>query len=305
MNCEEINKEALCYLSEQNWEKAQYLFYTNAKKNPSHNSFNNLGYYLITEGLLCKSGAYRNANKLGLEYLFKAAKLKESQINSFAIATAYDDQTRTADSAKRNNLYELISEYLRKALKAGYSDEIEYNLLRTESLLNPNRIRLVEEARTLVNRYISEESVRLYFELLRLNGLKEEAIECITRYREYLEDLDVLMFYSRYEMYEEGFLLCEDVLKNYSIDEFAASAIIECCVNTLRFSEAKGYAIKIQEAKDEAKYLVKDNWQKEVLIYLNTSSAYRRTKISEYKSIPPFVINICCYFGCETHSTSW
>lgn len=84
----EINKKALLELDSGNWKEAQKLFFENAKNNPSHETLNNLGYYLCTEGLTCVNGKVRDAGILGMNYLIKASKMKNSVKNFCAIATA-------------------------------------------------------------------------------------------------------------------------------------------------------------------------------------------------------------------------
>ena len=74
MTAKEINQAALENLKKQDWQSAQKLFFENARKNPSHKTYNNLGVFLITEGLTCRNGTSRNATKLGLKYLLKAAE---------------------------------------------------------------------------------------------------------------------------------------------------------------------------------------------------------------------------------------
>ena len=72
---EKKNQEALQALEDLNYSVAQACFFENAKRVPCHETFNNLGYYLITEGLWCKNNNARNALALGLKYLLKALLL--------------------------------------------------------------------------------------------------------------------------------------------------------------------------------------------------------------------------------------
>ena len=76
MNYIDTNERALNLLSKENFIQAQKLFFKNAKSTQSHETYNNLGWYLYTEGLECKNGKVRNAEKLGLHYLLKAKKNK-------------------------------------------------------------------------------------------------------------------------------------------------------------------------------------------------------------------------------------
>ena len=73
-------------LSKQDFAGAQKLFFDNARTAPSHETYNNLGYFLCTEGLECRSGKTRYAGKLGFSYLLKAEKLKCTSVNQSNIA---------------------------------------------------------------------------------------------------------------------------------------------------------------------------------------------------------------------------
>ena len=61
MTAKEINAKALNFLDKQEWKKAQDLFFKNAKENPSHQTYNNLGFFLIIEGLICSNGKVRKS----------------------------------------------------------------------------------------------------------------------------------------------------------------------------------------------------------------------------------------------------
>ena len=47
VDAQRTNQAALDALAKQNFAEAQALFFENARKNPSYQTFNNLGYYLI------------------------------------------------------------------------------------------------------------------------------------------------------------------------------------------------------------------------------------------------------------------
>ena len=89
MDANVMNERALKCLIEGNFEEAQKLFFENAKKNPSHETYNNLGNFLIDEGLLCKNGRVRNAQKLGVKYLFKALEIRRTFITLCALAKSF------------------------------------------------------------------------------------------------------------------------------------------------------------------------------------------------------------------------
>lgn len=304
MTSNNINKKALNSLLEQNWEEAQKLFFENAKRNPSHETYNNLGNYLIEEGLICKNGYVRNAQKLGLKYLLKAAELKESSTNLCAISKAYNCELQTATKTQRYKLYKQTLDCLKRALTIKYSDEIQYNYIRILCLIDVNQESLLEKSRSLVANYVCQESVLLYFELLRVHSLLDEGLRCIEKYRQYLTEIDLLMFFVKFGLYEKAYCLCDTVCKEFSIDKYIASAIIECCIHTQHFDEAMSYAQYIQEIEDDIECPTENKWYKKIFINMDSSDNKRQKLINDYLAIPPFV-ETCCYYGCSLDGTDW
>ena len=300
MTAKEINQAALENLKKQDWQSAQKLFFENARKNPSHKTYNNLGVFLITEGLTCRNGTSRNATKLGL----KAAETEDTEINLCALVMALDYELRTAKTSDKDRVCRQSFEYLTKSLEIEYSYENQYNLLRLLCLINQSEFDILERVRNFVKKFPFKESACLYLELLRINEYREEGLRCIEDYKEYLDDLDLLMFYARVGLFQEGYALCDIVLREFAADKFIASAIIECCVNTNHLFEARRYAKKIEDMEESVIYCGKEKWCKHVFSSLNTSTEYRKEKIIDYSSVPP-MIDRCCYFGCPIHNVDW
>ena len=304
MTAQQINGKALDNLSSQHWMNAQKLFFMNMKKHPSHQTYNNLGYYLISEGLICKNGKTRNALKHGMKYLFKASKMETSVINMCAIVKAIDYQLRTAKEDEKSPLYAYACSCLKKAISIECSNTLQYNYLRFSYLLEPHNENILLEIRNLVHKFTSVETVSLYLELLCDNFLIDEGLECIETYGDFLDEVDLLMFYAKFGLYEKGYVLCETICNVYNIDARIASAIIECCVNTFHLQEAKKYAEQIEEMEKEKQHINKENWCQYAFGNTESSTNYRKIKIAEYKYIPP-VIDRCCYFGCNLHDIHW
>ncbi len=298
----EINSKALNELEKLNFAEAQKLFFKNARKYPSYQTYNNLGYYLISEGLLCKNGETKNAITLGVKYLLKSSEMCFSETNVRAIVRAIDFKLRKATRNERNLLYTYAREILRKALSIQYSDELQYNYLSFCCLSEPQNESILQDARKLVKRYKNTESVELYFELLRINSLKDEGLWCIANYGNYLDEVDLLMFYTKFEMYEKAYELCESVYNRFVTDKFISSAIIESCVHTKHFEEAKSFALQISDSEKDSE--ANNKWYKSTFDNLHTASAYRKKQIEAYKFFPS-IIHRCGYFGCERHRTAW
>lgn len=293
----EINRQALDFLDKQEWLKAQILLFENAKKHPSYQTYNNLGYYLISEGLIRKNGKVRNALILGLNYLKKSANIKKTSINCFATIQSTDYLLR-CKKANKNELCKYVCESLKQSLSLEYSYEIHYNYLRFLYIWQPDNNEILYEIRRIVKNKAFEESVSLYFELTRRKGLIEEALEIIRKFPQYLDEIDLLMFYTKFEMYEKGYALCETVFNSYSLNEFIVSAMVQCCVFVKDFELAEKYSIE---------FLNNSFLNKKSRSYIKTmlsSPNGRKKTISEYKHIPPAIIK-CSYFGCPQHNTEW
>lgn len=297
----EINKKALDCLSKQNWIEAQFYFFENAQQHPSYQTYNNLGYYLISEGLTCKNGKTRNALNLGINYLIKSVDIKKTPVNLSAIVKSIDYQLR-AGKTKKASLYSYACNCLKESLNLEFSYETMYNYLRFLYLADPENENLLEGIRDTVQHYESQETVSLYFEILKTKGLIEEAIECIDKYKAFLDDVDLLMFYSKMKQYEEGYKLCDSIYNFYSADKFIFSAIIECCIGTSNVDKASKYINDFFEDLED--HSSKKQWSKYVFRDIEKTTYYRRRLILRYKYTPP-IVDRCCYFGCPVHMTDW
>ncbi|MBR2344096.1 MAG: hypothetical protein IKA64_07575 [Clostridia bacterium] len=305
MTAKEINEKALLCLERQNWREAQRLLFFNAKRSPSHQTYNNLGYYLITEGLECSNGKVRNALKLGVKYLKKAAELGTTVLNINALVEAVEYELRSADEKESGALYEYARSLTQKALSIEYSNELQYNFLRYSYLLNPCDGAILSQARALIKSFVCDSSVSLYLGLLLENGLSDEGLECIEKFSGLLDKADLLMLYTRLGLYNNGYELCKSVFEEYAIDKFLASAIMECSIATKHFEEAGRYAKQMIEQEQEINRSKKGEKHRDFIFHNSKEAAdSRKSLIRSYKIIPP-AINTCCYFGCPMHNTKW
>ena len=299
-----INKNALAFLKKQNWQKAQQLLFYNSKKNPSHQTYNNLGYYLITEGLLIKSGRTRNAFELGKKYLMKAYELERTVVNINALVKMIEFQSLSASIEEKIYLHSSARNLLKEAIQIKYSDVLQYNLLRFEYFLNPGDKYLFPQTVDLLQNYACPESALLLLGILWEKNFYDEGVKYIGQYGHLIDKIDLLMSYSKLGLYKEGCELSESIIPFYDLDDFVLSAIIECYVNTQHFSEAKKLLLVVKDRKKESNDQEKNNFFDVIFENLSSSDIRRRNKINNYFINPPF-IDSCCYFGCELHQTDW
>lgn len=300
----EMNQMALDLLDSQSFASAQRLFFQNALKHPCHQTYNNLGVFLFTEGFTCFRKKTFSGHKFGLYFLRKASALKESQINLCAIAKAYDDSLLRVAQHKRSQIYRSAFECLDRARQLEHSNIITYNYLRSKYLLGIKDDSLSVEAEKLLGKYLCTESASLYFGLLQLNANLNGSLACIKRYREYLSDVDLLMFYSKFGLYGKGYELCATVVNDYFPDGNIFSAVTECCVNSSHHEELSAFSTQIFEIVND---IGTPSYKKKLsaeLCELKHSAEKRKELIRCYLPSVPFV-DLCYYFGCETHNTPW
>lgn len=304
MEAIEINKKALNMLSLQKHKDAQKLFIYNALKHPSHQTYNNLGVFLITEGLSCTGRTGFFSHELGLICLKLAKLFSCSQINLCSLAKAYDNIAAIASPKRKRRLYSRACLYLKQALGIKYSDTIMYNVLRLCCLIDPKSMTLLHDIQKLMDHFICDESVSLYLKILQENSSQERVLDCISRYSEYLDDTELLMFYAKSKLYEKGFQLSKTVLDNYFPDGFISAAIIECCINTLNTDRIPLFLQQISDTIDNIQPVSYRRKLAALLDELSLSADNRQKLIASYSSLQPF-LDSCYYFGCDSHNTTW
>lgn len=303
MIAKEINQKAMDALRRQNFAEAQHLFFENAKRNPSHKTYNNLGYYLISEGLECKGGKVRNALKLGIKYLNKASEMDFSVTNVCSKVDAINLMLEDAKNEEKVALYQEAYDLLKKALEIDYSDELQHNMLRFSYLINPYNKENIEKAKQLTERNSSYEIVSLYFYMLLANSLVKEGNDCIEKFGHILDSADMLLFYAKTSQYEKGCALYKTVIEEFCIDEPIASAIVECLINSGNHEDAKTFTSTLKNEIKENQFLTQISLR---IIEKNSpsSSEYRKNIINSFCDSSPYFTK-CCYFGCEMHNNPW
>ena len=292
-----INAKALHELHKQNWKEAQILLFENSKKNPCHETFNNLGYYLCSEGLECKNGKVRNADVLGMKYLLKANKIKKTVVNLCAIATAIELKI---PYAKNDSFFTPYNAYkfLDEAVKIQYLNEVEYNRLRFLYMHNNKSLEVLDGLEKLVENYKSKESISFYLHVLSShNLLKESHLLC---YNDYIYPLDSLFLYYSCKQYKKCIDLIENMKTEFAFEKLQNAIAIESFIELSQFKNAKSYAKFIQDMEPE--YQKGDKELRKIFEDLEKTSPIRQNIILNYNYYPAYIMP-CCYFGCKLHNT--
>ena len=297
MKSYENNSEALAFLSQQKWEDAQRKMFENAKNNPCYQTFNNLGHFLITEGLTCKNGRTRNAFKIGIGYLKKSANIKKTSTNAYALISALNVKKQCQQDCKE--LEEYIYQYLEQILENEHSLTLKYNYLCLSYRLGKFSTNSIEALRSIVKEQTFSEATSLYLYVLQENGCTEESFELIKQHQAFLDEFDLFVIYLRLKRYEEAYSLCDKIYEFYSLNELLIVAIIECCIKNNDFLKAQKYSKLFFDKTSKDK-----EYRAFVLSKSKKSEAYRNNIISNYK-FEPSLIESCGYFGCTSHRTDW
>jgi len=266
---------------------AQCAFFENARRYPSHETYNNIGYFLITEGFFYKSGSSRCGLSSGKKYLFEAASLRTSEKNTHAIIKALD-YGRAGDNNREKLLRQGIS-LLERALAVQYSDSLTYELIRYSYLLCPKDEGLSSRAQALIKDNPYPELISLYLEILRKNRMAKEGEEVIKKYNP--TAAEQLLFYSTVGDYSQGYELSGRVLAEGAVNAALASAIIECCLACGKRDEAIAFAGKIAKGEDTA-----GDSALSAALAVPANPSEERRNILESCINPPPALNIYCYF---------
>lgn len=299
VNAQKTNQGVMEALARQKFGRAQKLFFENARKNPSYQTFNNLGYYLITEGLECKNGKVRNAYRLGFSYLLKSRASHPSFTNSCAIAFALSHFAEGAVQGESHGEEDLYAAVL-DALSLGYSDTMQYNLLRLQFGMKREGEDFLSQVRELASRFPCEESASLYLEAARTLGRIEEGMRCLRVYGDLIDAPTRLLFLASVKEYEAGYSLSQEVAQ-WCLRSVDIASIVECCLQTDRQNRIGELLSKdrLAPAREDAEH---SRLVDQLLDPYHTEA--RRSMMKQHREIPPF-LSPCCFFGCPSHQTDW
>lgn len=305
MDIYEYNQAALEALSRGNFSKAQELFFENAKKNPCHGTYNNLGYYLCTEGLECRNGKVRNADLLGMRYLLKAKRLCKTFINLSNIATAIHLRLggELKDSVNPNDIYSLQHAYvcLKEAVLLHSSDETEYNILRFLYLLDNDTTAIINSLERLITKIPCQDSINFYLYLLCKASCFEKCLRVLEEYRYLLDEMDLLTYFCLCGKYEEGANLYDDnICSKFYFGEEHSAMMLECLVRSEHKKQAAFFIDFVKKQEASLGYPSKKKWINEIPNDQVKLLQYTNTVISSYRYIPQYRMP-CGYFGCKEH----
>ena len=304
MNAFERNEKALDILSKGKFLQAQQLFFENARMAPSHETYNNLGWYLFTEGLECKNGKVRNAEKLGTYYLQKAESIRHTSVNLNNIAYVMEIQRNLAycqTGVESRDICRAAYEYTEKALQLKYSNEAEYNRLRFLYLCDSRSTEVLSGLEKLSGQFDEPDCIEFLLNVLCIHARLHECLERLAQYRDKLDELCLMSLYCICGEYEKGAGLCGRIYEKYALRPVDIAMLADCLIRSGQPEKALTLKQAWQEdAAPETKKAAQAFCREADRIF--DSAAYRAELIQGYRFRPP-VIPLCGYFGCKRHGT--
>ena len=300
MNYIDLNKQALEALYKGNFTLAQNLFYENAKSLPSHETYNNLGWYLYTEGLCCKNDKVRNAEKLAMHYLLKAKSLKLTSINLNNIANVLEGQrnyTCCGTGVENVELSYAAYQNTDLAVTLKYSDEAEYNRLRFLYLCDMQNVDVLLGLKVLIEKFNDIDCIEFWLNVLCIHEQFDECLKTVEQYQKDFNEMSLFLIYYLCGEYKKASDFIEDVIKKFSLHFVHKAMIIDCL-------EKSGNSQKVIDVKCllTSEYIDDNKKVPKELNQLFDNENYRTELTKSYRYKPPF-ITLCGYFGCRKHQT--
>ena len=300
----EVNDCALKLLSKGSFAQAQKLLFENAKSNPSHETYNNLGWYLFTEGLECKNGKVRNAEKLGMFYLSKAEKIKYTSVNLGNMASAMErqrDYIYCQTGVDHSDLCRSAYRYMDQAVKLKYSNEAEYDRLRFLYLCDSRNPEVLSGLKKLSAKFADADCIEFLLHVLCIHARFQECLELIPQYQDHLDEMCLMSVYCLCGEFEKGADLCDRIYEKFVLTPDDTAMLADCLISSGQSEKA----MKLKHALKEDVPTENKKAAREICCRIDRifeSSEYRAKLIQGYQFRPPFMA-LCGYFGCKLHAT--
>ncbi len=298
------NQKALGFLSKGNFKEAQILFFNNAKQFKNHEAYNNLGVYLCNEGLECKNGKVRNADKLGFLYLLKAQKSKTTSVNLNNIANEIYKQgiRHSSPDAEIIETYRTAYKYLNVANHINYSDETEYNRLVFCYLIDPNNTEVLDKMTELALKTKDEDSIEFWLHTLCKHSMFIECLDNIKNFENKLDEVCLMILYYLCGEYGKAALFFESICEKFYLDAAQIAFLVDCLTKKNQSYKLLDYKMHMLNTMCPDEQSV----AKQFISIINKvfdNENYRAELITRY-SFRPKLKKVCGYFGCKTHKTS-
>lgn len=300
----ERNQRALVLLSKGRFVEAQKMFFENARRFPSHETYHNLGYYLYSEGITCKNGKTRNADKLAMQYLLKAEQMKITAVNQSALAEKCEKQRNSEFCKTRINNPAICYEgwqRLECAVRLRYTPEAEYNRLRFWYFCDWHNSGILDGAKRLLEKYQTADYAEFMLQLLCLHLDYQTCLTLIPQYRNLLDELGLLTLYCQCGEFAAGVELVDAVDKKFSVHDSEVAMMAECLIRTGQEARAKILREDRIEFLEDTPHAQTTNWKWKTNQIFD-SPEYRAKQIQAFRYCPPFE-GMCAFFGCPIHGT--
>lgn len=289
------NRNTLLLLTEGKWAETQRNLYANLRRTPCHETINNLGFFLATEGKITRQGKSRSAINCGLLYLSLARCLKKTLKNTAAIANVLILKERKYSIKFYKRIYSLLEGA--EDEKISYS--LRYNLLAS-CFVSGSPVD-VDKFWECFQKKQSSESLFLLLCVLATHEDKDTCISLLERYSSLIDIYDQVSLYYICGRIDAVILKVPELLDNYLLDEDITYIIFDSYLQ--------------RNLRDDAllfvKYVLSQYVQNEIRIkpfkfrsFLYHPSRHLKTVYSHIKHfrLKPSLISMCGYFDCPVHT---
>ena len=285
---DEINRKALVALEKGEFDVAQQLLRINLKNNPSHLSYNNLGFFYVDNGMTLEDGRCINASKIGMRYLKKASELDVSYKNCMAIGMM----------SRFDNAYKIMEKAFEKALSCKEDYAAYYNLGST--YIKENTIEKAVDAFIKAFEFAKNENDRYATALALLHlSQKNKKIDSniYLKYLDYAgeekridDEVAVLYFMGRQDLIISNYI---EAIEEEYCEMPVIAMIVDAFLVAGKQTALDKYIEKAEELyEDEDISIIKDMVIKEAL---------RKKYVSTYEYKYGFEDRVCCYIECPVH----
>lgn len=296
----DLNRQALNAVDQCRWRDAQELLYKYVRKTPCHKSYHNLGYYLLINGRISPNGAYRNADKVAVRYLTKAAEYDTTAANRIALAMAVDILQEKHSGVCDPTAYRTAFLAMQEAHEIEPSYESMYNKIRYLYLSEPQNDTILNELRSLVDVFPCYESIWFFCWLLMERGLADECLQYMDMYQSVLseDDMDRMILYYKCGAYEKCSALYEPLHDKWVFRVSDAAFMVDSLIKTGDVEaayECVQNCISFYSECPNSQIKSKCKCFKDMLSDDVTLSTKNRLKLIEKYSVKPQIIHQNCF----------
>jgi len=281
---------AMQALERDDFYSAQEYFQKALKRTPSYQTYNNLGYFYLSEGRTDENGCVKSADAVGMRYLKKALAIKSTAITSRSLGYFL----------YQKRAYQEACEFFSLSYSIKQDDSVLYDLAAAQYMA---RNEAVLSTLAPLRREGSTEAMELYlFAVLRF--APEELSAVLEREKNWERLLDppeimeLRYFTGKYEAIRAEVSM---LLSEWSLWKEQWAMLIDAFLSCDAEEELACLMREHFETYDETPARKKE--MRDLRLMLRNERMRKRC-IEAYEYVP-VIFPFCGYFGCSKHDQPW